>query len=99
MKYLTLIALTFFFLTGCNNNSTQTKGNFVNVDSEGFKQLADARKGILLDVRTPKELAEGHIAGAIAIDFYEPEFESNIQQLDNSREVYVYCARGRRSVD
>ena len=53
----------------------------------------------LVDVRTPKEYAEGRLQGAILIDIREPSFNSLIQQLDRTRPVFVYCRSGKRSME
>ena len=97
MKYLTIIALAIFSLTNCSESRAQQKGIIEHVDAARFKQLVDAGKGIVLDVRTPDEVAEGYIKGATFIDFEEDGFEKRISQLDKSKEVYVYCAGGGRS--
>ena len=51
----------------------------------------------LVDVRTPQEYAEGHIKGAVNIDVRSREFLGNIQRLDKTRPVAVYCRSGVRS--
>ncbi|MGH1334958.1 MAG: rhodanese-like domain-containing protein [Aureispira sp.] len=52
---------------------------------------------VLLDVRTPQEIAEGYLEGAIDIDFLAKDFEQNILQLDPKKSYYVYCRSGKRS--
>ena len=63
--------------------------------------IIDSRLGsdgfVLLDVRTPEEYAEGHIAGSENVDFYEPAFADNIGQLDRDASYVVYCRSGNRS--
>ena len=52
----------------------------------------------LVDIRTPDELKEtGFIAGAKNIDYYADDFEQNMKQLDKSKPLFLYCARGGRS--
>jgi phage shock protein E len=51
----------------------------------------------VLDVRTPEEYAEGHVAGATLIDFYEPDFADRIGELDRNATYVVYCRSGNRS--
>lgn len=55
------------------------------------------KKIVVLDVRTPKEYAEGHIAGAKNIDFRAPDFEKQLSTLDRSSHYLVHCASGGRS--
>jgi rhodanese-related sulfurtransferase len=51
----------------------------------------------LIDVRTPQEVSEGHIPGAMNISITAEGFENSIDKLDRSRPVYVYCKSGGRS--
>ena len=54
--------------------------------------------GIILDVRTPGEYQEEHLAGAQQLDFLNTEaFDAAIKQLDKSHTYYVYCRSGKRS--
>lgn len=61
-----------------------------------FKKKTEEVGGIILDVRTAKEVASGKIKGAIHID-YLGNFEEGVKKLDKSMPVYVYCAVGGRS--
>ena len=52
----------------------------------------------LLDVRTPEEFAEGHIGGAMNIDWKADGFAEKAQALlAADSPVMVYCRSGRRS--
>jgi thioredoxin 1 len=63
-----------------------------------FQQKIDEQKDeILLDVRTPEEFGEGHIAGAMNIDWNGDSFQQQAGALDKSKPVYVYCKSGKRS--
>lgn len=61
------------------------------------KQLAKSRDAQLLDVRTPEEYGEGHLANASNIDYKSPDFKEKIAKLDKNKPVYVYCLAGGRS--
>lgn len=52
---------------------------------------------VVLDVRTPEEFAEGHLADALLIDFYEPDFGAQLAQLDRDVPYVLYCRSGNRS--
>jgi len=61
------------------------------------KQLIDSSSGcIILDVRTPGEYSEGHLEGAKNVDFFSPDFRSQIEQYDREKIYVVYCKRGGR---
>lgn len=55
------------------------------------------RSLVVLDVRTPEEYAEGHVAGARNIP--HTEIAARLAELDDARErdVVVYCRSGRRT--
>lgn len=69
-----------------------------SVDSRGAKALLDEKKDIILiDVRTPEEYAEGHLEGAINIDFQDPTFAEQLRQLEPEQKYMLYCVVGGRS--
>jgi len=52
---------------------------------------------VVLDVRTPEEFAEGHLEGAVLVDFYDPDFAEQLAALDADVPYLVYCRSGNRS--
>jgi rhodanese-related sulfurtransferase/thiol-disulfide isomerase/thioredoxin len=52
---------------------------------------------VILDVRTPEEHADGHIADSQLIDFYEPDFSDRLADLDPTVPYVIYCRSGNRS--
>ena len=61
------------------------------------KLMAGSPRLIVIDVRTPDEFAEGHIKGAMNIDFFEPDFAKKVAALDAANPVMIHCAAGNRS--
>ena len=57
----------------------------------------DKKDKVVLDVRSPQECSSGVIPGAININFFSPNFKSNISKLDPSKSYFVYCRSGNRS--
>jgi thioredoxin 1 len=53
----------------------------------------------LVDIRTPEEFALGYIEGAQNIDFYNPDFLSNISKLKKDKPLALYCKSGGRTKD
>ena len=68
-----------------------------NVQAEVASKLVAAGKVVALDVRTPAEFAEGHIAGATNINFVDKDFATQVGKLDRDKVYLVYCAVGGRS--
>lgn len=65
---------------------------------EWVAQLEEDSNAVILDVRTEDECDEGIIPNAINIDIHKgQEFISEIEQLDKSKNYYVYCRSGARS--
>lgn len=63
-----------------------------------YKTLITKEKVQLVDVRTSGEYSAGAIAGAVNIDVNNDiVFEKEIQKLDKSKQVYIYCRSGARS--
>ncbi|MFH0942085.1 MAG: rhodanese-like domain-containing protein [Chloroflexota bacterium] len=52
---------------------------------------------IILDVRTPREFAEGHIAQAVNLDYNSKNFGDSLGRLDKNLVYLVYCRTGVRS--
>lgn len=51
----------------------------------------------VLDVRTPREFDEGHLEGAINIDYYAGDFAERAKLLDPDLVYLVHCRSGVRS--
>lgn len=70
-----------------------------NVNQTEWQELiANDSNAVIIDVRTPRECAEGIIENAIMIDFLNaPEFMGEIEKLDKNKKYYVYCRSGNRS--
>ena len=51
----------------------------------------------VIDVRTPEEVATGHLHGSINIDIQGADFESQMNQLDKTKNYVVYCHSGNRA--
>jgi len=62
-----------------------------------IKQRTGERDFVILDVRTPQEFADGHLAGAQNIDFLAPDFAARVNALDRGKTYLVYCHSGNRS--
>jgi phage shock protein E len=77
--------------------ATSAATPFSNIDATTFKTLSEQEAGIILDVRTPSEVAAGKIPQAITIDFMAEGFAEKATALDKAQPVYIYCASGGRS--
>ena len=82
-------------VSGCNHND-----NIVSVSAPEFEKEIKSDSVQLVDVRTPKEYAEGHIDGALNLNVQSDDFKELAQrELSKDSTVLVYCRSGRRSLD
>ena len=93
MKVFHFIIITTVFLfvfSGCakvhQQQITIDKFNLLNPDSI-----------LIVDVRTSNEFNAGHIPNAINFDWYDDEFLTNMKQLNQKNEIYLYCQTDSRS--
>ena len=89
-------------ILGCSpadkKENTADTSEVVSLEAKDFKQSLEADpEAVIIDVRTPPEVAEGVIPGAINIDYNAPDFSEKIAALDKSKQYYVYCMGGVRS--
>jgi len=63
-----------------------------------FTKLQQDENAVILDVRTEDECMDGVIPNAINIDIYKGQgFIYQVDELDKSKNYYVYCKAGGRS--
>lgn len=79
--------------TGCNGQNA----NVQRVTVDEFKEAVADSKTIVIDVRTAKEYAQGHLQNAINWDVQQADFATYADQLPKESHVAVYCRSGKRS--
>lgn len=87
-----------FLSVGALSACGGSERTFKSVDAPEFAEGIKSKNPVVVDVRTPEEFAEGHLPGALNIDFKSDDFVSSAENaLGKERVVYVYCRSGRRS--
>jgi len=88
---LTTIVSSVRFFT-CSSKQIQC------LDVNGFeKQLVTTKGEQLIDVCTSKEFEKCRIFGAKNIDYRSSDFRIEIEKLDKTKPVLIYCLSGVRS--
>lgn len=65
---------------------------------EWLDQLKNDANAVILDVRTEDEWNEGFIPNAVFNDIYKGQgFIYRLEELDKTKNYYVYCKSGGRS--
>ena len=99
---LALVAMLLIALAQKNANasdiSSTLKDGVHHVNAvEAHYLLSSSNTIQVLDVRTAKEFQQGHIEGAINIDYYADDFAEQLTALDPNIEYLVHCRSGVRS--
>lgn len=83
--------------TTTENATESTYKNATLIEPEEFEKGMKRNKAFLLDVRQPQEFEQGHIEGAVNINFFDPTFKSQLLGLDKGKHYYMYCKNDTRS--
>lgn len=79
----------------------QAFGGVTSVSAQEAKLLIEKRQSdtdfVILDIRTPFEYQQGHISGALLVDYRNPQFKALLGRLDRTKTYLVYCRSGNRS--
>ncbi|WP_445457521.1 rhodanese-like domain-containing protein [Flavobacterium sp. HNIBRBA15423] len=89
-----IVFLVFFVAISCVKSQTE---GMALVDVLTFEQKMKEEGVQLIDVRTPSEYAEGHLANAVNININDSDFKAKIEALDKTKPILVYCKSGGRS--
>jgi len=105
---LSFLVLAGFLVISCNpSSSSETQENATDtapanpaervLDKEAFAAGMKKSGAVLVDLRMPGEFDQGHIEGAINIDFFGPEFKYKLLELNKKKKYYLYCKNETRS--
>mgnify|MGYP005748057599 CR=1 FL=1 len=97
MKNQILLFLAFFMISGIALGQTVEKDSIQVISIEKFEKMSSKKKNMVVDVRTPEEVSEGHLAGAVNINFLGESFSSEIQNLNKNKTYLLYCRSGSRT--
>jgi rhodanese-related sulfurtransferase len=91
------LAITTVGFQSCNAQG-DGKAKFVNIDQKTFQTKMNEKDVVVIDVRTPGEIAESYIKGAdLFINYNGNDFEKQINALDKNKKYIMYCRSGGRS--
>ena len=83
--------------TASAESSPAQSGGVRLVSADEAQTLANDSGVSIIDIRTPEEFAQGHIAGATELDFYAADFRDQLDGLDRNGRYLIYCHSGNRS--
>jgi len=97
MKTRILFLLTFLIIGTATYAQTAAKDSIDVISIAEFEKMSSKKKNMVVDVRTPEEVAEGHLAGAININFLGEGFSQEIEKLNKNKTYLLYCKSGNRT--
>ena len=97
MKTKLILFISLFMLSIGGFSQTVEKDSIQVLSIEKFEKMMSKKKNRLVDVRTPEEVSEGQIAGALNINFLGENFASEIQNLNKNETYLLYCRSGART--
>jgi rhodanese-related sulfurtransferase len=62
------------------------------------EKLVSEHKVTVIDIRTPAEFEDGHIAGATNINYLNATFAEKVNSLPKTNSYLIHCASGNRSM-
>lgn len=90
-----ITAIISVLVAACGNGASA--GKVLEAEDYAMAITTDTT-AVLIDVRTPEEYVQGHIAGARLMDVCdEPGFMEVLDTLPSGNTYYIYCRSGRRS--
>jgi rhodanese-related sulfurtransferase len=94
----TFVLFALLFLFGFQGYAQTAAPDSIRVLSiSQFEKMAAKKKSKIIDVRTPEEVAEGHLADASTINFLSPDFTSQVAGLNKKGTYLLYCRSGSRT--
>ncbi len=94
---IAMLIVLFISTIACNSASTQNSNSLSATDFQ--TEINKTPNAQVVDVRTPEEFAEGHVANAVNMNYNGADFKSETENLDKSKPVFVYCLSGGRSAN
>lgn len=104
MRFKLLVGLLNLFCIGLvfsapADEQTNSAASVTHIQAGQALELVKQGGVIVLDLRTPKEFAGGHIVGATNVDCTADGFEKRLESLERGKTYLIHCASGRRSTN
>ncbi|HCE55491.1 MAG TPA: rhodanese-like domain-containing protein [Lutibacter sp.] len=94
LKLSFLVLITILGIS-CNTKSQSHSEAIKVLTPTEFKQKSANQT--IIDIRTPQEFSEGHIEGAVNINYYDSNFMDQMAKFDKNQPIFIYCRSGNRT--
>lgn len=93
-----ILCFTLLICSSCQVTTEQEAIISKKISPKELQVLIKEKSDLqLIDVRTDQEYKAGHLSKSMLIDYYKPDFKSQLAKLDKNKPIAVYCAVGGRS--
>ena len=104
-----IIVMGTFLMTSCKQNPTEetSEGSSTAQDTaykvavmlspEDFEKGSNKNNAVIIDIRFPAEYEQGHIDGSVNMNFFDPNFKTNLLELNKNKKYYLYCKNDTNS--
>ena len=87
-----LYILLLYSFASCNNDNNNL------VSANKFSEIiSNDKSAIIIDVRTPDEFNKGHLKNSLNVNWFDENFDENLNIFSKDLPVLVYCLSGGRS--
>lgn len=97
MQTKIILLFTFLLIGSFSLAQTVEKDSIKVISIEEFEKMTTKKKNMLIDVRTPEEVSEGQLPGALNINFLGENFSQEIEALNKNKTYLLYCRSGSRT--
>ena len=94
LKLSILVLITVLGIS-CNTKSQSQLDAITVLTPSEFK--AKSANQTIIDIRTPEEFNQGHIEGAVNINYFDDNFLDQIAKYDKNQPIFIYCRSGNRT--
>ena len=92
-----IAVMLLMLLAGCVSHADTVQNLTARQAMEIIEQHSGDPDFVVLDVRTPAEFKQGHIKGAVLLNYHDPGFKKGLMALDKTKTYLIYCRTGNRS--
>jgi rhodanese-related sulfurtransferase len=97
MKIRLLFLFALMLISAATFAQSAKKDSISVLSVTDFEKKLTKKNVVLVDVRTPEEVADGHLDGALNINFLSENFAGEIEALNKKNTYLIYCRTGKKS--
>ncbi len=97
MKIRLLFLFALMLISAATFAQSAKKDSISVLSVTDFEKKLTKKNVVLVDVRTPEEVADGHLDSALNINFLSENFAGEIEAMNKKNTYLIYCRTGKKS--